>query len=114
VLLEVDESLGQDPFSAEAQMQVFRILQEALSNARKHGQAKCVQVKFGEEEGAVRLTVRDDGKGFDTSQAAGEGHYGLKFMRERVEGIGGRMEIESRLGTGTRIEIEIPPQRRGE
>ncbi len=108
VTLNVDENLGQSPFPPEAQVQVFRILQEALSNARKHGQARCVRMSFAAEEGLVRMVIQDDGQGFDVTRPAGEGHYGLRFIRERAEGLGGRLSVNSAPGQGTRVEVEIP------
>ncbi len=108
VTLNVDEGLGQSAFPPEAQVQVLRILQEALSNARKHGQAHCVQVSFAVEESLIRIVIQDDGQGFDVTQPAGEGHYGLRFIRERAEGLGGRLSVDSAPGLGTRVEVEIP------
>jgi PAS domain S-box-containing protein len=108
VLLNVADDLSQSPIPAEAQMQVFRILQEALSNARKHGQARCVQVSFAAQDGLVRMVIQDDGQGFDATQPEREGHYGLKFMRERAEQSGGRLEVNSAPGKGTLVEVEIP------
>ena len=108
VLLNLDEGLGQSPFPPEARVQVYHILQEALSNARKHGQARCVQVSFAAEEGLVRIVIQDDGQGFDVTQPAGEGHYGLRFIRERAEGLGGRLSVDSAPGQGTRLTLEVP------
>ncbi len=107
-MLDVDERLGEQPFPQDSRMQVFRILQEALSNARKHARARCVQVSFTREDHLIRMTIQDDGAGFDSTQAAGDGHFGLKFMRERAETLGGRLEVESAAGEGTRVVVEIP------
>lgn len=106
--LSTDERLGDEPFSPNDRMQVYRILQEALSNARKHGQALCVQVSFTREDGSIRMTIQDDGAGFDPTQAAGEGHFGLKFMRERADQLGGSLSVESAPEEGTRVILEIP------
>jgi signal transduction histidine kinase len=108
VLLNMDEGLGQSPIPAEAQVQVFRILQEALSNARKHGQARCVQVSFAAQDGLVRMVIQDDGQGFEVTRPANEGHYGLKFMRERVEQLGGSLDVISQLGQGTQVVVMVP------
>jgi two-component system, NarL family, nitrate/nitrite sensor histidine kinase NarX len=91
-------------------MQIFRILQEALSNARKHGKAHCVEVSFTREDHLVRLSVQDDGAGFDTHQfsRATENHFGLRFMRERAEELGGSLTVISQPGQGTRVMLEIP------
>jgi signal transduction histidine kinase len=110
VLLSVDDSLDEDHFSPDDRMQIFRILQEALSNARKHGKARCVEVSFTREDHLVRLSVQDDGAGFDTDQfsRATENHFGLRFMRERAEELGGSLSVISQSGQGTRVVLEIP------
>ena len=90
--------------------QVFRIVQEALSNARRHGSARKVQVVLDAGGGLARLAVQDDGAGFDPKGVAeGEcGRFGLQFMRERAEGVGGRLQLHSAPGEGTRIVVEVP------
>jgi two-component system, NarL family, nitrate/nitrite sensor histidine kinase NarX len=89
-------------------MQVSRILQEALSNARKHGHACCIQVAFAVEDDFLCMTIQDDGAGFDPSQMAGENHFGLRFMRERAEGLGGNLLVDSTPGQGTRVTLKMP------
>jgi PAS domain S-box-containing protein len=102
----VDERL----FPPETQMQLFRIIQEAFSNARKHAQAGCIQVSFDRMDSYVRVRIRDDGRGFDPQQAAPDGssHFGLRIMRERAEQIGGMLRVDSTPGEGTCVEVEIP------
>jgi len=94
--------------SPDAQMQLFRIIQEAFSNARKHAQTDCVQLSFEIIDGKLRIRIQDNGRGFDPTQTAGEGHFGLRFMRERVESLGGRLQVDSSPGEGVCIEVEIP------
>jgi signal transduction histidine kinase len=91
-------------------MQIFRILQEALSNARKHGQARCVQVTFVAEDHLVCMTIQDDGGGFNASPSDLEtdGHFGLRFMHERAEALGGCLEVISKPGEGTRVVARAP------
>jgi signal transduction histidine kinase len=93
-----------------AQMQVFRIIQEALSNARKHAGASRVQVDFERQDGCLRVCIQDDGQGFDVAQAlnAGSSHLGLRFMRERAESIGGSLRVNSTVGAGACVELELP------
>ena len=102
----VDESL----FAPEAQMQLFRILQEAFSNARKHAQTDYVRLSFTMEDSRVRIRIQDNGKGFDPQQAAatGERHFGLRFMRERAEQLGGNLRVDSAPGEGTCVEVLVP------
>jgi len=102
----MDDSL----FAPEAQMQLFRILQEVFSNARKHAQANWVRLSFEMEGSRVRIRIQDNGKGFDPQQAApaGERHFGLRFMRERAEQLGGNLRVDSTPGEGTCVEVEVP------
>ncbi len=97
------------PISPERHLQVLHILQEALSNVRKHSGATSVTVEM--ERGPVyRFAVSDDGKGFDMQLAAhkGEGHIGLQIMRERAQRIGGEVDIASRPGEGTTVTLRLP------
>jgi two-component system nitrate/nitrite sensor histidine kinase NarX len=92
----------------EAEVQLMRVIQEALTNVRKHAGAKkaCVSLEQGE---VLRITIEDDGKGFDPAQQNGdEDHFGLYTMRERVERVGGRIAIDSDPGRGTRVCVTFP------
>lgn len=106
--------LTDDPFTPTVAAQVLRIIQEALTNARKHARAHCIQVHFCLEDGRVRVIVQDDGAGFDPALLpAGEGQtYGLRFMRERAVEVGGNVEFHSAPGAGTQVIIDVPRQRR--
>ena len=93
-----------------AEVQVLRILQEGLANARKHAQAHCVQVAFTLLDGRIQIALRDDGKGFESGeyQADRPRGFGLQFMRERAEAIGGSLEVRSAPGEGTEILLVVP------
>ncbi len=91
----------------DAQLALFRVLQECLSNAAKHAEAKQVNVKLLFDAGQVNLAVRDDGKGFDPSVTR-KGHYGLKNMYERALKIGGQVLVDSKPGAGCQITFSIP------
>jgi signal transduction histidine kinase len=91
----------------DAQLAIFRVLQECLSNAVKHAEAKSVQVKLDFDPNRVVLAVHDDGKGFDPA-AQKMGHYGLRNMRERAIKIGGDLIIDSRPGEGAKFAFSIP------
>jgi len=100
------------PISPERHLQVLHILQEALSNVRKHSGATAVTVEM--QRGAVyRLSVRDNGRGFDLGRAAqkGEAHIGLNIMRERAQRIGGEVEIASSPGEGATVTLRLPAAR---
>lgn len=95
------------PPAVEAQ--VIRIVQEALTNVRKHAQAHHAAVRFARDGGGVTVTISDDGRGFDL--AAVEGAKGMRFglltMRERAESIGGTLEITSAPGHGTVVRLRL-------
>jgi len=96
------------PLSPETQIQVLHIIQECLSNVRKHSAARHVTVEL--EKGQVYVfRVRDDGGGFDAEvPGASEGHVGLAIMRERAQRIGGRIEVRSAPPSGTQITLTLP------
>ncbi len=88
---------------------VYRIIQEALSNAYRHAGGASQQVQLGFERNQLKLVVTDRGPGFDQKQDAQWGeHLGLVGMRERVESLGGVFRIESEFGDGTRVIAQLP------
>jgi len=97
------------PLAPDDQLQVMHILQEALSNVRKHARAKTVEVEVHRGPGYL-FVVRDNGLGFDPARAHGEGdeHVGLRIMRERAERIGATVAITSAPGRGTEIALRVP------
>jgi len=87
-------------------VELLRVLQEALRNARRHSGARNVEVRLKTEGGEILAEVADDGRGFNmVSVRAG---VGLSAMRERIEGVGGTLAIYSRPGEGTRVVVSIP------
>ncbi|HYM54460.1 MAG TPA: GAF domain-containing protein [Solirubrobacteraceae bacterium] len=96
--------------SAELETAVYRIVQEALTNASKHGQAKRAVIEVHEEATTVHVSIRDDGDGFDPGGETGG--FGLLGMRERVELLGGELLVDSAPGDGTVVKASIPAQRR--
>jgi signal transduction histidine kinase len=89
---------------------LYRVSQEALCNAAKHSNAGEVTLNVILAEGEVRLSITDDGCGFDVLQQKLNGGLGLTSMEERVRAAGGDFFINSQFGTGTRIEVVIPAQ----
>ncbi len=90
---------------------LYRVIQEALTNATRHARAAKIEVKVWEEDSTIHATVRDDGEGFDVEAALarrGERGLGLIGMRERVEALGGQFVIGSTPGKGTEVSIRIP------
>jgi signal transduction histidine kinase len=97
------------PLPAQVEEALLRIGQEALANVRKHAAASQVTVTLSYLEDAVTLDVHDDGVGFEQAAAtSGGGGLGLRAMGERVEGLGGRLVVESAPGEGTTIAVEVP------
>jgi two-component system sensor histidine kinase DegS len=90
------------------EVMIFRAVQELLSNAQRHSQAVQVWVQIDASEADVKVSVDDNGKGFDASAGDEKGGMGLKVIRDRVEMLGGQMEIDSTVGKGTRVSFEIP------
>ena len=97
---------------AELEIALYRIVQEALSNAHKHGQAQRAVIEIHEDEESVHLSVRDDGSGFDPN--AHTSGFGLLGMRERVHLLGGSLSVDSAPGSGATVRASIPAQRRSE
>jgi two-component system nitrate/nitrite sensor histidine kinase NarX len=89
------------------QVQVLHVVQEALSNVRKHAQATQVVLTVDKGE-AWRFTVEDDGTGFDSSVTLNETHVGRKIMQERAGRIGGTVAVKTAPGTGTRLTLTLP------
>ena len=101
---------GEIQVSATVELQLLRILQEALSNTRKHSGATQVEVRIHQERDRLIASVEDDGTGFDPSNRPREAfpRFGLAIMRERAESIGGSLDLETSPGSGTRVKIEVP------
>jgi signal transduction histidine kinase len=115
-LSEIDVEVLVDPlspewdFDAETELQLLRIVQEALTNIRKHAHTKNAWIALKENSGNLTLTVGDKGVGFDPTEdreIKKRPHFGLGTMQERAEAIGARFSVDSDLGSGTRIEIEL-------
>jgi PAS domain S-box-containing protein len=96
------------PLSAKRMRQLFFVFREALSNIEKHAHATHVSVKINWHNEFLLFTIFDDGNGFDPSRIEYTSHYGLKFMRDRVEMLNGSMNIQSAIGAGTTIIIQVP------
>jgi PAS domain S-box-containing protein len=121
VELSLGEGVGEETLDYSVQLQLFRIIQEAFSNARKHAGASCVQISFALQDSQVHINIQDDGHGFDPAQLERDqtaekpaGHFGLAFMRERAEQIGASLQIRSAPGEGTYISLDVPSRANGE
>ncbi len=100
------------PLAPDRQLQVLHIVQEALSNARKHAACRSVDVTLEAGRDYV-VTVRDQGRGFDPARAAAlEDHVGLRIMRERADRAGGVVRVDSQPGRGTTVTLALPADAR--
>jgi PAS domain S-box-containing protein len=108
----LEENLGATRLGAPVETALYRIAQEALTNVRKHARSIRAQISLLREEGMLRLIVQDWGQGFDPAVHRSPGgpgeRVGMASMQERVGIIGGRLQVESAPGRGTRLSAEVP------
>jgi signal transduction histidine kinase len=101
------ETVGESPSLApEVRLAIYRIVQEALHNALRHAAADEAVVRLETTEGRLRVTIRDNGAGFDPARAARPSSLGLLSMRERATAIGATFAVTSHPGDGTTVVIE--------
>jgi signal transduction histidine kinase len=115
--LATGEGVNDQTFDEASAVQLFRVVQEALSNTRKHGCAKNVLVTIDKNSDHALVVIADDGRGFDPLDGPGEdsqGHFGLVFMRERMAQIKGSIEIESHAGAGALVRLTVPLRKKKE
>lgn len=108
--LLLPDEMDKVDLNPEVGVQVMRVIQEAMTNASRHGGARHVKIEFVQGDGLVNISISDDGGGFDPAHLHPEAdkHFGLMFMRERMAQIGGAVSIESQLGSGTIVILEVP------
>jgi signal transduction histidine kinase len=105
IALTIGDSLKKE-VPPEIGVELLRVLREILTNARRHSWASNVDVRLRAEGDTLVAEVTDDGRGFDPTVA--QGGVGLVGMRERVEQLGGEIEISSRPGEGTDVTVRVP------
>jgi signal transduction histidine kinase len=105
--VELESRLGDDRLPSDVETVLSRIVQEALTNVVKHAQAEHVSIVLQRKGGAVTAVIEDDGRGFAGGHQR-DGGLGLVGMKERVELVNGRLEIESAEGAGTTLVVEVP------
>jgi signal transduction histidine kinase len=103
--VEVEASEELDGLAEATRICVFRVAQEAVSNAIMHGQAKSVRIRASQSEGRLLVSIQDNGLSFDVEKEKGMGILG---MHERVEKLGGKFSIASRPGVGSVVMAELP------
>lgn len=89
------------------EVMIFRAVQELLGNASRHSQATLVKVHLDLGADILRVSVDDNGRGFDPETLNGSSNLGLKLIRERSEMLGGKFEIDSAIGSGTKVSFTV-------
>ncbi|MGH3849425.1 MAG: sensor histidine kinase [Pseudonocardiaceae bacterium] len=103
------DTTGSYDLCPDAIASLSRIVREACSNAVRHGQAKQIVVRTeAQNGGCLRVSVSDDGVGFDSGTVAGNGGFGLRSMHERALALGGDLKLTSTFGEGTTVEVVVP------
>ncbi|HEC35736.1 MAG TPA: PAS domain S-box protein [Anaerolineae bacterium] len=108
VELAVPDDLRRRSFGSAVEVQLLRIVQEAISNVRKHASTPSARIAFSERAGWLQVVIEDEGHGFDPQHRSPETGFGLRIMRERAEEVGGSVEVKSTPGRETRITVRMP------
>jgi PAS domain S-box-containing protein len=114
--LSLSDETEENTFDPIVEVQLLRVIQEALTNSHKHSGARNLRVSVELDGNKACITITDDGKGFDPGRIEPEsgGHFGLVFMRERMEQIGGSLKIDSIPGEGTVLKLDVPIRKQRE
>ena len=110
VLIESTIDIGSTALASDTALTLYRAAQEGISNALRHGQAKHLQLSVGHADQALTLTLQDDGQGLPPDWSLRKGHYGLRWLTERAEGIGGELHVEAVQPYGVRLIVQLPLQ----
>ena len=100
--------LGDAKLAPEASLALYRAAQEGVTNALQHGQAKHLHLQVRSEAGRISLQLDDDGRGLPPEGVQRAGHYGLRWLAERVQALGGAMSVEPATPHGARLAVSIP------
>jgi len=103
--LAIDASLP--ALSPDVEQGIYRVAQEALSNVVKHASAQAIVFELENAGGKIKLTVSDDGVGFEPGKLENGGHFGLAGMRDRAQLAGGELEVKSAPGAGTTVRFTV-------
>jgi two-component system sensor histidine kinase UhpB len=103
----IDRTIGRSvpDLDATSQLAIYRVAQEALTNALRHGEAERVHLSLLTLDGSVRLEVEDDGTGFEVDRVE---DWGIRGMRERALLVGALFDVDAATGIGTRVTLELP------
>jgi signal transduction histidine kinase len=110
--LDMPPVFRENAFEPQVEVQLLRILQEALTNVRKHADSPIVRIAFGWDDGFARVTIRDTGRGFVLDERKVEAdfgeHVGLRMMGERAAEVGGTLTVDTAPGQGTTVVVRVP------
>ncbi len=109
--LVIPSEIERNPFGEAIETQLHRIIQEALTNIRKHAHARSARVTFARDGGNLKITVEDDGQGFDAAVLDNSHGFGLRSMKGRAEAVGAHLEVKSMPGNGTQVIVRVPWKR---
>ncbi len=108
IVVHLTETGTARPYPPTVEAEIVGIAGEAMANARRHSGCRTVWVTCSYDPRELRISMRDDGQGFDSSQATPVGHWGLIGMRERATSIGARLTFTSTPGAGTEVVLVVP------
>jgi two-component system sensor histidine kinase UhpB len=108
VTIEMRVALGSARVPAEAALTLYRAAQEGITNALRHGQARRIVLDVAGSADAVRLTLRDDGVGLPAQGPPRSGHYGLRWLTERVESLQGTLALDPVEPNGAQLSVRLP------
>jgi signal transduction histidine kinase len=108
---QVDLVHGCESMAKDTSIAMFRIVQDGLSNIIRHAQARTVKLELHGDEHNCVMKLSDDGRGFDVHSPQFRWSHGLWGMRNRAEGVGGQLEINSSVGVGTTLSVAVPLSR---
>ena len=108
VAMELQIELGDAAISSEGALALYRVAQEGISNALRHGEAHQMKLTVTVADGALTLTLRDDGRGLAPDWSKRIGHYGLRWLAERVEALGGELRVEAAEPCGVQLRARLP------
>lgn len=108
VLIDTDIALGTAPLSAEVALTLYRAAQEGITNALRHGQATHLGLTVRADDKDVGLSLHDDGRGLPAEGWQRPGHYGLRWLVERVEALRGELRLEADAPRGVRLQVRVP------
>lgn len=108
VLIESTIEIGSTALASDTALTLYRAAQKGISNALRHGQARHLQLSIANADDMLTLTLQDDGLGLAADWSLRKGHYGLRWLTERAEGVGGELRVEAGVSGGVLLLLRLP------